>query len=315
MKRIHNLSCRPRRRGGLTGGRRSERRSGALPAAPLGHEGLGLELGEVGAQRAREPAGLRRLGVPEQRHLARGDLHDLDVVEPAGPGQQRRPAAPAADAAARTRGSPSRRSAAPAASSPRSPWKTRPSGTARRARRARRRAAAAAVAASSRSGDRAEPRALGHRDGVHLARGGGDQHVVALGRGRARRRTPAGTRPARTPPRGRSASRRWRRAAPTPCRPGTGPASAPPAARGAARAPLDLRAEDLLLLGAAERADAAGRQARQPHGDPLRDLGQHVHHPLGGEVGLRRGEVVVEARLRQGLSRGSASRRRPARPP
>ena len=42
-----------------------------LPAAPAAHEVLGVELREVGLERAREAAGLRRRGVPEQRDLAR----------------------------------------------------------------------------------------------------------------------------------------------------------------------------------------------------------------------------------------------------
>ena len=44
----------------------------------------GLAPGEVGAKRARETRGLSRAAVPEQHHLARADVHDLDVVEAVG---------------------------------------------------------------------------------------------------------------------------------------------------------------------------------------------------------------------------------------
>ena len=54
-------------------------------------------------------------------------------------------------------------------------------------------AAAARVASSRRSAIERELRALDHRGRVHLARGGGDQDVVALGRGRARPRRPGGS--------------------------------------------------------------------------------------------------------------------------
>ena len=53
----------------------------SLVASPVREELLRLHPGEVGLQRARQPAGLRRRGVPEQHDLAGVDLHDLDVVE------------------------------------------------------------------------------------------------------------------------------------------------------------------------------------------------------------------------------------------
>src|SRR3954468_11128594 len=94
---------------------------GRIPAAPALEELLGVELGQVGAQRARQAAGLARLRVPEQHDLAGGDLDDLDVVAPLAVGQQRGPGAALGDdqlvGAVRPH--------AAAASSPRSPWKTR----------------------------------------------------------------------------------------------------------------------------------------------------------------------------------------------
>src|SRR5262249_59852180 len=48
-----------------------------------------VELGEVGAQRARQAAGLARLRVPEQHGLAGRDLDDLDVILAALAGQER----------------------------------------------------------------------------------------------------------------------------------------------------------------------------------------------------------------------------------
>src|SRR4051794_5422973 len=101
--------------------------SARLPAPPLREELRGLELGQVAAQCPRQAAGLRGLGVPEQRDLAGRDLEHLDVVARRPPAEERRAAARPAHAelelavglhAART---------AAARSSSRSPWKTRPS--------------------------------------------------------------------------------------------------------------------------------------------------------------------------------------------
>src|SRR5215216_696194 len=61
-----------------------------LPAPPAADELVGLELREVRLERARQPAGLRRRGVPEQRHLARRDLDDLDLVDALGIGERGR---------------------------------------------------------------------------------------------------------------------------------------------------------------------------------------------------------------------------------
>src|SRR5215207_5348186 len=101
--------------------------SGGLPAPPLDEELVGLELGEVGAQRAGQAAGLCRLRVPEQGDLPRGDLDHLDEVGLPGPAQERGPApGPAHEQLVL----PVRLHAvAPAAfSSARSPWKTSPRG-------------------------------------------------------------------------------------------------------------------------------------------------------------------------------------------
>ena len=125
----------------------------------------------------------------------------------------------------------------------------RPRAAARPRTRARRPESPAAVltpASRARSagllervGDRAQRDALEHRGRVHLARGRGDQHACPRRRGRARRRTPAGTRPARTRPRGRCAWRTSRRASPRRCPAASCAASAPAAARAPRRAALD----------------------------------------------------------------------------
>src|SRR5215210_1313868 len=126
------------------------RRSAAVPAPPLGEELLGLELRQVGAQRAREAARLRGQRVPEERDLAGGDLDDLDVVDAPGAGEQRGGAALAAhDQLVLAVGLHRDRSPA-AASSSRSPWNTRPPATTAGTSHTPA-AAACAVASSTRS--------------------------------------------------------------------------------------------------------------------------------------------------------------------
>src|SRR4051794_27737013 len=55
-----------------------------LVAPPLGEELVGVELREVGAQRAGELAGVARAGVPEEDDLAGVDLEHLDLLERVG---------------------------------------------------------------------------------------------------------------------------------------------------------------------------------------------------------------------------------------
>ena len=155
-------------------------RSRGLPAPPLREELGRLELREVGAQRARRagrsaPARCPRTARsrPWRSRAPRRGRSAPGPRSSAGP----RPALRthqlvlAVGLHART---------AAARSSSRSPWKTRPSIDDRRdvehAGGGRRRA----VASLQPLGDRAEPGALDQRGRVHLARGGGDQHVVAL---------------------------------------------------------------------------------------------------------------------------------------
>src|SRR5688572_3754999 len=99
-----------------------------LPAPPLGEELRRVELREVGAQRAGQPARLGGLRVPEERDLARGDLEHLDGVGLPGAAQQRGSAARLAHAQLVLAIGLHARTAA-ALSSSRSPWKTRPSMT------------------------------------------------------------------------------------------------------------------------------------------------------------------------------------------
>src|SRR5918997_6108018 len=74
----------------------SNRRSARLLVPlPTRQEGFGFQLREIGPQGSNQPSGERGKGIPEEHHLSRVDLDDLDGVAAPRVGQQRRRAAAA----------------------------------------------------------------------------------------------------------------------------------------------------------------------------------------------------------------------------
>ena len=268
----------------------------------------------------REAARLGGRRVPEQRHLAGGDLDDLDLVDALGMGERGRAAAAAPHGQLVLAVRLHARARAAASSSP-SPWKTRsPTQHGRHVAHAGRpRGRGRGVQARPRP---VQAGALQHRRGVHLRRGGGDQHGLALpeiaprGECLAEGGERVGDHAADLLRVGRDEHRPL----------GVGgelrrPAHGhQPVGGGAA---LDVGAEDRLLLGAAKAARAA-----DPHGHELRHAAEHVDDALGREIRVGRADVVVEHGRRHGDHSGrstditisdskrpsvkSASRRRPS---
>ena len=251
-------------------------------------------------------------GVPEQHDLAGVDLHDLDVVELVGRAQQRRPARRRGARSARRRGWPSRGHLEHARRS-----RSRTAGTSRTPA-----ATAAALAASSRSRVPRSSAPLTTAAGC-ISHAAAAISTLSRSTGRARRRTPGGRRPGE----GDGAADLL----------GVGRHQHRPLAVGRERlrpaqrlqplragGALDVLAVGGDLLGAAERPGLA-----EPHRHPLGHLAEHVVDALGRQIGdrRRRGRIGIRptgsaARVHRWLrrscdvtTRGSASRRRPARPP
>ena len=144
--------------------------------------------------------------------------------------------------------------------------------------------------------DRVAAGALLDRRRVHLAGGGGEHHGVGVAEVAARR---VGL--AERGERERHGAADLLREGGDQHRPlGVGRERVGPAQRldpGEHGAALDVLAVGVDLGGAAERPELARAQAGEPHRLPLRHGAEHAGAALGRQVGLGRGQVVVEDRL------------------